>query len=54
MVGFVDVAVLLFDFVRIRCASVGSILVRNWCGPRLAIEILGRTYLADVNRQLMS
>jgi hypothetical protein len=38
-IGFIDFAVLLFDFVRVRYASIRLILVRNWCGPRLAIEI---------------
>ena len=31
-IGFVDFAVFLFKFDRVRCASVGSFLVRNWCG----------------------
>jgi len=35
-ISFVDFTVILFDPVRIRCASIGLILVRNWCGPRLA------------------
>jgi len=43
-ISFVDFTVILFDPVRIRCASIGLILVRNWCGPRLAIEIHSHTY----------
>jgi hypothetical protein len=31
-IGFVDVAVFLPQSDRARCASVGSFLVRNWCG----------------------
>jgi hypothetical protein len=33
-IGFVDFPALLFDFVRVRCASISLFLVRNWCGPR--------------------
>ena len=31
-IGFVDLAVFLFQSDRVHCASVGSFLVRNWCG----------------------
>jgi hypothetical protein len=31
--GFVEFAEFLFDFDRVRCASIGSFLVRNCCGP---------------------
>jgi hypothetical protein len=31
-IGFVDVGVFLSQSDRVRCASVGSFLVRNWCG----------------------
>src|SRR6187551_995252 len=32
--GFVDFAVFLFAFDRVRCVSTRLFLVRNWCGPR--------------------
>jgi len=38
-IGFVDFPALLFDFVRVRCASISLFLVRNWCGPRPTVEI---------------
>lgn len=43
-ISLVDFTVLLFDSVRIRCGSIRLILVRNWCGPRLGIEIHSHTY----------
>jgi hypothetical protein len=46
-VSLVDFAMLLFDSVRIRCASIKLILMRNWCGPRLDIEIPAAHILAD-------
>jgi len=31
-IGFVEIALFLSQSDRVRCASVGSFLVRNWCG----------------------
>jgi hypothetical protein len=31
-VRFVDFPAVLFDFVHVRCVSIGLFLVRNWCG----------------------
>jgi hypothetical protein len=36
-ISLVDIAAVSFDFVR--CVSISLFLVRNWCGPRLTVEI---------------
>src|ERR1700760_892525 len=40
-IGFVDFTAFLFDFDTVRCTSMASFLVRNWCGTRPTI----RSYL---------
>jgi hypothetical protein len=47
-IGFVDVAVFLSLFDRVRCASVGSFLVRNWCGRACSCRRVG----IDIYRSL--
>jgi hypothetical protein len=37
-IRFVDFAVFLLEFDRVRCGSFGLFLVRNWCGSQLVID----------------
>ena len=47
-IGFVDVAVFLSQSDRVRCASVGSFLVRNRCGHACSCRRVG----IDIYRSL--
>lgn len=38
-IGFADFAAILFGFIRVRCVSVRSFLLRNWCGYPLDREV---------------
>ncbi|WP_271588792.1 hypothetical protein [Bradyrhizobium sp. CCBAU 53415] len=42
MISFADFVAFSFDFVRVRCVSIRSFLVRNWCGDACL------TALADI------
>src|SRR5271165_1736296 len=41
-ISFVDFAVLSFVFDRVRCASMRSILVQNWCGGSIRVRTIAR------------
>jgi len=37
--SFVDFAVFLFDFDRVRCILAMLFLVRDWCGSQLSSSV---------------
>jgi hypothetical protein len=47
MLGFVDYASFSFGFNRVRLVLLQSFLVRNWCGPWLAVEAVGAQDTAE-------